>query len=229
MTRDPVENNLRLPGQYFDEETGLHYNWNRYYYSETGRYLQKDSIGYDGGINPFVYVKANPLYYIDYEGLAFVTPGEGQAIVDIARSFIGTPYYDGGGPRSSKARADCSGAVWLIYNEAGYPTNYSSSRAFPSNPNFRKVPDNIPQQGDVGQWNGHVLIYDKNANTIGAGKRENALSARNNKYPFGPVNVSWWTKNKGPVTWYRYYKDDNKKYTNNTCQKCDLSNAALWY
>ncbi len=35
-----IENNLRFPGQYYDAETGLHYNWNRYYNSETGRQIK---------------------------------------------------------------------------------------------------------------------------------------------------------------------------------------------
>ena len=34
-----IRNNFRLPGQYYDDETGLHYNMNRYYWPEAGRYI----------------------------------------------------------------------------------------------------------------------------------------------------------------------------------------------
>ncbi|WP_158550291.1 MULTISPECIES: RHS repeat-associated core domain-containing protein [unclassified Simplicispira] len=65
-----VQFNLRYPGQYFDQETGLHYNYFRSYDSRTGRYTQADPIGLDGGWNRFAYVEGNPLSYVDPEGLA---------------------------------------------------------------------------------------------------------------------------------------------------------------
>jgi RHS repeat-associated protein len=40
---------LRLPGQYYDQETGLHYNYHRTYDPATGRYIQSDPIGLGGG------------------------------------------------------------------------------------------------------------------------------------------------------------------------------------
>jgi RHS repeat-associated protein len=51
-----VENPFRFPGQYYDSETGLHYNYFRYYNPQTGRYITPDPIGLEGGINLFTYV-----------------------------------------------------------------------------------------------------------------------------------------------------------------------------
>jgi RHS repeat-associated protein len=42
--------NIRFPGQYYDSETGLHYNINRYYNPLTGRYMTPDPIGLEGGL-----------------------------------------------------------------------------------------------------------------------------------------------------------------------------------
>jgi len=64
-----VENPFRFPGQYYDQETGLHYNYFRYYNPQSGRYLTPDPIGLEGGINLFAYVENNPLNESDPSGL----------------------------------------------------------------------------------------------------------------------------------------------------------------
>jgi len=63
--------NLRFPGQYFDAETGLHYNYFRDYEPGTGRYVESDPLGLQGGqLSTFAYVDGQPLTQIDFFGLA---------------------------------------------------------------------------------------------------------------------------------------------------------------
>ncbi len=62
--------NLRFPGQYYDTETGLHYNYYRDYNPALGRYVQSDPIGLDGGINAYAYALSAPTMYTDEDGLS---------------------------------------------------------------------------------------------------------------------------------------------------------------
>ncbi len=89
-----VENNLRFVGQYFDEESGLHYNWQRTYDPGASRYTQVDPIGfYAGDVNLYRYVRNEVLVSIDPNGL-FVkgllgTGGIGAGVMgDVAGGFV---------------------------------------------------------------------------------------------------------------------------------------------
>ncbi|EBA4497518.1 RHS repeat protein [Salmonella enterica] len=69
-----LEQVIRLPGQQYDEESGLYYNRYRYYNPGQGRYITQDPIGLKGGLNPYQY-PLNPVTEVDPLGLwAFAIP-----------------------------------------------------------------------------------------------------------------------------------------------------------
>ena len=71
-----VTSNVRSGGQYFDAETGLHYNYHRYYDPALGRYITEDPIGLAGGVNRYAYLNGNPLAGTDPTGLIEHQSGE---------------------------------------------------------------------------------------------------------------------------------------------------------
>ncbi len=71
-----IDNPLRFQGQYFDSESGLHYNRHRYYNPDIGRYLTPDPVKLAGGINAYQYVP-NPTGWVDPLGLNSCPGGGG--------------------------------------------------------------------------------------------------------------------------------------------------------
>ena len=93
---ETVENNLRFPGQYLDVETGLHYNFHRYYDPVTGRYVSTDPIGFEGGdVNFYNYALNNPIQYYDQYAMALsgVLEGVGGALVEILIGGLGVEHH----------------------------------------------------------------------------------------------------------------------------------------
>jgi RHS repeat-associated protein len=76
-----INNPLRFPGQYYDEETGMHYNNNRDYDPSLGRYIQTDPLGLPGGINTYSYAEQNPIVNSDPFGLETCGSGWNEPLV----------------------------------------------------------------------------------------------------------------------------------------------------
>ena len=75
VTTHTITNNLRFPGQYYDAETELNYNYYRDYNPMIGRYVETDPIGQRGGINLFTYVGNNSVKRLDRFGLFWIFQG----------------------------------------------------------------------------------------------------------------------------------------------------------
>jgi len=146
---------LGYTGGLSDSLTGLVRFGARDYSPAIARWVSKDVVRFGGGSsNLYEYVASQPSDFIDPWGFDYITPDQGRKIPGAAQKWSGTPYKSGG---KSREGADCSGAVWGIYGEAGFPYPYSPSAGFPGVPNFQPAPGNIPQPGDIGWWNGHMV------------------------------------------------------------------------
>ncbi|AXI02600.1 RHS repeat-associated core domain-containing protein [Aquirhabdus parva] len=87
-----IQMNLRFPGQYYDEQTGLYYNQNRYYNPELGRYMEPDPLGLKAGLNPYAYTGNNPVNQVDPTGLCIEDLCVGEIIAARYAIMIATPY-----------------------------------------------------------------------------------------------------------------------------------------
>ncbi len=115
-----VHQPLRLPGQYADAETGLSYHVFRYYDPRDGRFIQKDPIGLQGGLNVYAYAR-NPITWSDPLGLAECGElPEGSRVVNEADDYVIYVTRDG----AERIRFRASEAVTL--QEATSGRNYTT-------------------------------------------------------------------------------------------------------
>lgn len=150
---DTWSNPLRFPGQYFDEDARLNYNYFRNYDPVTGRYIESDPIGLAGGFNVYRYANTNPLSVIDPLGLSASSCGPGgiycddlaavaaaqrQAAMSAARgaSRIGRAASAASTEEEDQCPDDCgpfsrAEAMARAYEWAGIPIDGTGARPMP--------------------------------------------------------------------------------------------------
>ncbi|SDE01176.1 RHS repeat-associated core domain-containing protein [Actinokineospora iranica] len=132
---------LRFPGQYFDEESGLHYNHQRYYDPEIAQYLSPDPMGAAAGANPFGYAP-NPTGASDPLGLALCPRDQ----IDQYRE----RYQVGGRRNIAVAQYEINGVSGERIGVSGSHT-YPDSAPMPESPRFDRGPDSISRDSDS-EW-----------------------------------------------------------------------------
>jgi RHS repeat-associated protein len=111
--------NLRFPGQYFDNETGKHYNYYRDYDSTIGRYSESDPVGLRGGINTFAYANGDPLRYVDRDGLK-CTCESYRSILQFSPFTVRSVFFCTG-TDDKCARKKCTYSIGCTSTGLGYP------------------------------------------------------------------------------------------------------------
>ena len=100
---------LRLPGQRYDAETGLHYNYYRDFDPSLGIYKQSDPIGLRGGLNTYAYVAGRPLSLTDRRGLCPFCAASAATAGDVAAGGAATAGGAASSRGSQSRRRDASG------------------------------------------------------------------------------------------------------------------------
>jgi RHS repeat-associated protein len=173
------------PGQYFDEETGLHYNWQRYYDPETGRYTKTDPVGFDGGdTNLYRYALNSPQNLFDQLGLKYAEAyGAAGVVVGGTAALAGSVVLDAATfgvnilatPGEVAAAAAIGGAIgYTAGSIVDYVLNKNKQEPCPSAPpaskpsldDMKNNPPTHPEYNPPKNWNGAKV---KNPNGAGSG------------------------------------------------------------
>lgn len=143
--------NLRFPGQYYDQEMGLHYNYFRDYEPSSGRYVQSDPVGLYAGINTYAYVGNAPLSFYDSTGLTRLHFNTAQGILTVDPEQTGRKPYS---VPATSGRDECTNKPACSNQENRGPIppgDYSADIRQLTNPNLLgDLARNF--RGDWGDW-----------------------------------------------------------------------------
>tara|TARA_R110002126_G_scaffold212488_1_gene359097 strand:- start:2430 stop:6413 length:3984 start_codon:yes stop_codon:yes gene_type:complete len=167
ITRNEIDNPLRFQGQYFDSETGLHYNHFRYYDPETGRFISQDPIGLLGGINHYQYAP-NHVNWVDPLGLMCKEGEERKRFKSSDEAALHIMKI--ANPLSKRDNLEYGG---LIFKDAGGMYGFTGpiigdeDGVNPFN-GSAAVPENTVE---VGYWHTHgeYSVFDENDNIVRTG------------------------------------------------------------
>ncbi|MCX2795834.1 EndoU domain-containing protein, partial [Microbulbifer thermotolerans] len=140
-----IEQPIRFQGQYYDEETGLHYNRFRYYDPEVGAFTQQDPIGLLGGINNYQYVP-NPVGWVDPYGLTCKE--------ETADSFV--PNISGPKVDMHHIQGEVNPSKWIPKLKMKMP---SGTGGHYLNPNIRVI-NEIKPRNSLGVYEAQIEVFD---------------------------------------------------------------------
>jgi len=145
-------NSFTYTGREWDKETGLYYYRARYYDPMEGRFIQKDPIGFEGGINLYGYVQNNPINKTDPSGLKESCDCPGGKWSSFSK-FSGSLFFGGGGTiaettykcksniKTCKAKSVCFGGGPIVAAGVGID--------FGGYPKFTKGVEGAPYASDL--------------------------------------------------------------------------------
>jgi RHS repeat-associated protein len=161
--------NLRLPGQYFDLETGFHHNYHRDYSPDLGSYLQADPIGLNGGMLLYGYCDGDPVNREDVWGLIWRTTDitidwvDGAAhntAANFAAGFETGKFGYGASPATAKNNTRTVTQTWEA--DPGYP---EKDKGFPIG-TTRSIRQTTRDLREYQNRNPGMHMYSTNKNTI---------------------------------------------------------------